>query len=184
MTVGRGLPGVHTSQTAGTEGHQSGYFPKQLRTGFVVRGWPRSRNLWGRNRGATDTLNQSEQDLQWIPMRSITIGRSQDSPCALPLSLDAFYCCDTGIASNRVRRLSRSVLEQRRAEVVEGKDQTARPGSIRECIGCRESGCTHVHRAALGLAGDMCKVYGETFRKVGACRTCKVTSVTASLRFI
>jgi len=69
-------------------------------------------------------------------MRSITIERSQGSPCALA-PLDALCCCDASIASNRARRGPRPVMEQRRAEVVEGKDQTARPGSIRECIGCR-----------------------------------------------
>src|SRR5258706_3641291 len=53
------------------------------------------------DRGTTDPLIRSERDLQWVPMRSITIGWNQSSLCELVPSLEALGCCDTSIASNR-----------------------------------------------------------------------------------
>ena len=77
------------------------------------------------------------------------------------------------------------MIEQRRAEVVEGKDQTARPGSIRGCIGCHESGGTHDHCAAFGLAEDMCRLYGDSLGMLGLAVLATI-SVTepAPLQFI
>ena len=57
--------------------------------------------------------------------------------------------------------------------MVGGKIRLQEPVSIRECIGCHESG-TRVYRAALMLAAKIYLRDEVLFRILGACRTAKL----------